>query len=109
MRKITINTNLEEYSQRFWKIEQDTHSLCVCVLVAQLCPTFFTPWTVAWAPLAMEFSRRVLEWVFQGIFYSGSFDPRVEPGSPALRTVSLPFETPGREENKGIHKNLIYL
>ena len=34
--------------------------MCVCdVLVAQLCPTPVTPWTVAQqAPLSIEFSRQ---------------------------------------------------
>ena len=40
-------------------------SSSVCLLVAQLCPTLATPWTVAHRdPLSMEFSRQeFLEWV----------------------------------------------
>ena len=61
-------------------------SLCISLsLVANLCPTLVTPWTIACqAPLSMGFSR-------QGYWSGLPFpslgdlpDPEIEPGSPAL-------------------------
>ena len=60
-------------------------------LVAKLCPTLITPWTVArQAPLSMGLSRQ--EFGSQLPFPSpGDLpDPGIEPGSPALQADSLP-------------------
>ena len=55
------------------------------VLVAKLCPTLATPWTLALqAPLFMEFSRREY---WSGLPFPSLGDlpnPGVEPTSPAL-------------------------
>ena len=55
-------------------------------LVAQLCPTLATPWTVVHqAPLFMEFSRRE-HW--SGLPFPSPGDlpnPGIEPGSSALQ------------------------
>ena len=68
----------------------------VVVLVAKLCPTLATPWTVALqAPLFMEFSRREywcgLPFTSSSFFFFWPFtspgdlpNPGVEPVSPAL-------------------------
>ena len=62
-------------------------------LVAKLCPTLATPWTVACrAPLSMGFSRQEY---WSGLPFSSPGDlpdPRIEPGSPALQADSLPTE-----------------
>ena len=54
-------------------------------LVAQLCPTLATPWTVACqAPLAMGFSRQEY---WNGLPFPSPGDlpdPGIEPGSPRL-------------------------
>ena len=80
-------------------------SMCVRV-VTQWCQLlsgvqfFVTAWTIArQAPLSMEFSR--LEY-WNGLPFPtpGDLpDPRIEPGSPAVQAVSLPFEPPGKPIN----------
>ena len=54
-------------------------------LVAQLCPTLATPWTVArQAPLSMGFSRQEY---WSGLKFPSTqdlFDPRIKPTSPDL-------------------------
>ena len=64
-------------------------------LVAKMCQTFVTPWTVAClAHLSMEFSKQEY---WSGLPYPSSGDlpePGIEPGSPALQTDSLLFELP---------------
>ena len=66
-------------------------------LVAQLCPTFATPWTVACqASLFMGFSRQEY---WSGLPFPSPGDlpnPGIEPGSPMLQVDSLPTEPPGR-------------
>ena len=77
--------------------------VCVCmksgkvkVLVAQLCPTFATPWTVALqAPVCGILQARILEWVAIP-FPEDLPDLGIEPGSPALQADSLPTEPPGK-------------
>ena len=52
-------------------------------LVANLCPTFAAPWSVAyWAPLCMGFPRQD--------YWSGSpfFHPGIEPVSLVLQEIS---------------------
>ena len=58
-------------------------------LVAELCPTLATPWTVACqAPMSMEFSRQEY-WSGLPFFAPGDLpDPGIEPGSPALQAYS---------------------
>ena len=51
----------------------------------------------------------ILEWVFQGIFYRESFDPRIEPGSPHCWQFLYHLSHQEREENKGIHKKVWYI
>ena len=62
-------------------------------LVAKLCPTLATPWTVAHqAPLPMGFSRQEY---WSGLPCPPPEDlpnPGNEPGSPALQADSLPTE-----------------
>ena len=62
-------------------------------LVAKLCPTLATPWTVACqAPLSMGFSRQDY---WSGLPFPSPGDlpnPEIEPGSPALQAKSLPTE-----------------
>ena len=63
------------------------------VLVAKLCLTFATPWTVACqAPLFMGFSRQEY---WSGLPFPSPGDlpgPRIEPRSPALQADSSPNE-----------------
>ena len=65
------------------------------MLVAQLCPTLATPWTVAHqAPLSMEFSRQEY---WNGLLFPfpGDLpDPGIEYRSPTLQADSLPSELP---------------
>ena len=60
------------------------------LLVAKLCPTLATPWTVACqAPLSMGFSRQEY---WSGLPFpspGGLPNPGTEPGSPALQADSL--------------------
>jgi len=62
-------------------------------LVAKLCPTLETPWTVTrQAPLSMGFSRQEY---WSGLLFPspGNLpDPGIEPGSPALQVDFLPTE-----------------
>ena len=62
-------------------------------LVAKLCPTLATPWTVAHqAPLSLGFSRQQY-WSGLPFPSPGDLpDPGIEPGSPALQADSLPTE-----------------
>ena len=57
-------------------------------LVAKLCPTLATPWTLACqAPLSMEFSRQEY---WSGFPFPSSRDlpdPGIKPGSPALQIL----------------------
>ena len=62
-------------------------------LVAKLCPTLATPWTVARkAPLSMGFSRQEC-WSELPFPSPGDLpDPGIKPESPALQLDSLPTE-----------------
>ena len=66
------------------------------VLVAQSC-LFATPGTIAYqAPLSLEFSRQEY---WSGLPFPSPRDlpnPRIEPGSPALRADSLLSDPPGK-------------
>ena len=66
-------------------------------LVAKLCPTLVTPWTVACqAPLSMGFSRQEY-WSRLPFPSPGDLpNPGIEPGSPALQADSLPNELQGK-------------
>ena len=67
-------------------------------LVAKLCPTLVTPWTVAHqAPLSMGFSKQAY---WSGLPFPSPGDlpnPGVKPGSPALQADALPSEPPGKQ------------
>ena len=67
--------------------------------VAQLCPTLCDPWTVAYqAPPSVGFSRQEY-WC--GLPFPSPEDlpdPRIEPGSPALRVDALTSEPPGKPQ-----------
>ena len=65
--------------------------------VAQSCPTFATPWTIAYqAPPSMGFSRQEC-WSGLPFASSGDLpDPGIEPGSPTLQADALPSEPPGK-------------
>ena len=62
-------------------------------LVAKLCLTLATPWTVVrQAPLYMGFSRQEY-WSGLPFPFPGDLpNPRIEPRSPALQADSLPTE-----------------
>ena len=62
-------------------------------LVAKLCPTLATPWTVArQAPLSMGFSRQEY-WSELPFPSPGDLsNPGIEPMTPALQADSLPTE-----------------
>ena len=62
-------------------------------LVAKLCPTLATPWTVAHqAPLPMGFSKQEYWSGFPCPPPEDLPNPGIEPGSPALQADSLPTE-----------------
>ena len=71
--------------------------LVVAVLVAKLCLTLVTPWTVAWqSPLSMGFPRKEY-WSGLPFLSPGHLpDPGIEPGSPTLQVDSLPAEPLGK-------------
>ena len=59
-------------------------------LVAKLCPTLVTPWTVACqAPLSTGFSRQEFWSGLPFPFPGNLLDPGIEPCSPALQVDSL--------------------
>ena len=66
-------------------------------LVAKLCLTFATPWTIALqVPLSVGFSRQEY---WSGLPFPSPGDlpnPGIEPGSPALQADSLPTELQGK-------------
>ena len=68
--------------------------VCALFLCVQL---FVTPWTIAHQPpLSMEFSRQE-DWSRLPVPAPGDLPkPGIEAGSPALQTVSLPSELPGK-------------
>ena len=70
--------------------------ICGGGLVAKLCLTLVTPWTVACqAPLSMGFSRQEY-WSGLSFLSPGDLsDPGIEPWSPALQADSLPTELQG--------------
>ena len=77
---------------------QSPHSGCrEAWLVAMLCSTLATPWTVALqAPLSMGFARQEY-WSGLPFPTPGDVpDPRIEPGSPALQAEFLPTELQGK-------------
>ena len=65
-------------------------------LVAKLCPTLVTPWTVAHqAPLSMGFSKQAY---WSGLPFPSPGDlpyPGIKFWPPALHVDSLPTEPPG--------------
>ena len=65
--------------------------------VAQSCPLFVTPWTVAYqAPPSVGFSRQEY---WSGLPFPSLGDlpnPGIEPRSPALQEDALPSEPPGK-------------
>ena len=62
-------------------------------LVAQLCLTFATPWTVArQASLSMGLSRQEIWSRLPFPSPENHPDAEIEPGSPELQADSLPFE-----------------
>ena len=71
----------------------EAHILSGGGLVAKLCPTLATPWTVAhWIPLSMGFSRQE-HWSRLPFPSPGDLsDQGIEPGSPVLQADSLPTE-----------------
>ena len=66
-------------------------------LVAELCLTLVTLWTVAYqVPLSIGFSRQKY---WSGLLFPSPGDlskPGMKPGPPALQTNSLPSEPPGK-------------
>ena len=69
--------------------------MCVCVLVAQSCPTLCDLWTAAHqAPLSIGFSKQT--W-WSGLLFTSPLDPPypgIKPRSPTLQAVSLLSEPP---------------
>ena len=67
-------------------------------LVARLCSTLVTPWTIACqAPLSMGFSRQEY---WNGLPFPSPEDlpdPGIEPRSRALQVDSLPTELQGKQ------------
>ena len=85
------------YSKRLVAIlMKNYHFQCVCVLVAQLCPTLCDPMDYSpQAPLSMGFFRQEY---WSGLPCPPPRDlpePGIEPRSPALQADSLQSEPPG--------------
>ena len=72
-------------------------------LVAHLCPTLATPWTVArQTPLSMGLSRQEY-WSGLPFPSPGDLpDPGIKPRAPALQADSLPTELPGTPSGKSL-------
>ena len=66
------------------------------VKVTQLCPTLCDPMDYTFHGILQA---RILEWVAFP-FSRGSFQPRIEPRSPALQADSLPAEPQGKPNAK---------
>ena len=81
--------------------------LCWKLLVTQLCPTLWDPWTVArQAPPSMGFSRQDY---WNGLPFPSPGDlpdPGTEPRSPALQADSLPSGLPGEPLCWKVHAHL---
>ena len=70
-------------------------------LVAKLCPTLATPWTVArQAPLSMGFFRQEYWSGLPFPFPGDLFNPGIEYESPALQADSLPTELRGKPQEQ---------
>ena len=68
-------------------------------LVAKLCPSLETPWTVACqAPLSMGFSREEYWSVWPFPTPGNLPDPGIKNVSPALQKNSLPSELTGKAQ-----------
>ena len=66
-------------------------------LVAKLCPTLATPWTVAYQALpSMGFSRQECWSGLPFLSPEDLADPGIEPRSPALQADALPSEPLGK-------------
>ena len=72
----------------------------VCLL-AQLCPTLATPWTIAHqSPLSIDFPRQEY-WSRLPFPPPGDLpDPGIKPRCPAWEADSLPTEPPGKPGNR---------
>ena len=68
------------------------------VKVAQLCPPLCDPMDYTVHGILQG---RILEWVAFP-FSRGSFQPGIEPRSPALQADSLPAEPQGKFKNTGV-------
>ena len=66
--------------------------VCVCVCVAQLCPTVCNPMDCSLPGSSVHgiLQARILEWIAVP-FSRGSSDLGIEPGPPALQADSLPL------------------
>ena len=77
---------------------QSNHVVGGVALVAKLCWTLATPWTVAGqAPLSVGFPRQEY---WSGLLFPSPGDlpdPGIEPGSPTLQADALPSEPPGSD------------
>ena len=71
------------------------YSRCVCVKVAQLCPTLSDPvdWGLPGSSIRGILRARILEWI--PIPFSRRTSQGIEPWSPALQADSSPFELQG--------------
>ena len=79
-------------------------------VVAQSCPTFATPWTVAYqASPSMGFSRQEY-WIGLPFPSPGDLhDPGIEPGSPAFEADALPSEPPGKPLSYGFSSSHVWM
>ena len=75
------------------------NGVCVCVLVARLCPTVCDPMDCSPPGFSVLeiLQARILEWVASSCFRGSSW-PRLEPGSPALQADALPSELLGKQK-----------
>ena len=94
--RVFSNTTVQKhqfFSAQAFFIVQLSHPYISLSLVAKLCPTLATPWTVACqASLSMRFSRQQY---WSGLPFpspGGSSQPKDQPRSPELQADSLPIE-----------------
>ena len=76
--------------------------VCVCMSVAQSCPTFCNPMDCSPPDSSVHrfLQARILEWTYPS---PGDLpDPRIEPRSPALQVDYLLAEPPGKPKYYGI-------
>ena len=88
----------------FRKVTQTLYRSLMCVSHSVMSDSV-TPWTIAhqvpWGAVHGILQARILEWTAIP-FSRGSFQPGIEPRSPALEADSLLSKPPGKPPNRSL-------